>query len=593
MKKLSFESITSFVGDVLPIRLTSDKEDLSSCDIKWECTGDAAVLRTFSGDGEYSFADGALIVLVKEGVACVSAMLDGVRYSAEVVAKAMDVAEVEGEFKYFLGDMHDHTSQNHDQREFATQNYGKIEDYLSAVFDEGLLDFCVISDHASVTNDYLFFHGFELSRGACNEKPIIFAGAESEVEYCEEDRLGVLKRLSGEIVTINSAGYAYALSWEDFEKELHTSPKAVAIFAHPHVVGYSTNGIWDFNFKKINTPTLLRVIRGIEMGNGEDRKENLLHEYAISAALDAGFRVSTTCASDSHGPDWSFNSMPAKTVIMAREHSREAFLDALLNNRFYGTESGNVKIRYTVNGALAPTDLSPTDTYRFHVDLSCFKNDETTRPISIKVISDYGNTLLEFDTGGSDSLDFTVKSDTARYFYLRLIDKEGRRTWSVPVWCERAYDTHREPKIKPLDATELRAFYNGCETPKVINGNPYDSLLTEGSYAEITMELGKERRICAVGYYPHVVLRDEKKGPNWTTADESAGLVSHYRIMTSLDGESYTERKSGTCQALGSEEIIEFEPCEARYVRFVALGTVGSSSGIALSSSSVRSRMMP
>jgi len=95
MKKLSFESITSFVGDVLPIRLTSDKEDLSSCDIKWECTGDAAVLRTFSGDGEYSFADGALIVLVKEGVACVSAMLDGVRYSAEVVAKAAILAELE------------------------------------------------------------------------------------------------------------------------------------------------------------------------------------------------------------------------------------------------------------------------------------------------------------------------------------------------------------------------------------------------------------------------------------------------------------------------------------------------------------------
>ncbi len=46
---------------------------------------------------------------------------------------------------------------------------------------------------------------------------------------------------------------------------------------------------------------MLAMMRGIEMGNGADRKENLLHEYAYSAALDASFRLSTTCSSDSHG----------------------------------------------------------------------------------------------------------------------------------------------------------------------------------------------------------------------------------------------------------------------------------------------------
>lgn len=156
----------------------------------------------------------------------------------------------------------------------------------------------MISDHASVTNDFLFFRGFELTRGSEFDKVITFAGAESEVEYCELDRFNIEHRLSGEIVTINSAGFAYTDSFAGLEDELLASPMAVAIFAHPHVVGYSTNGIWCFDFKRRATPIMLRSVRDIEMGNGEDRKENLLHEYAISSALDAGFRVSTTCASD-------------------------------------------------------------------------------------------------------------------------------------------------------------------------------------------------------------------------------------------------------------------------------------------------------
>ncbi len=35
--------------------------------------------------------------------------------------------------------------------------------------------------------------------------------------------------------------------------------------------------------------------------------------------------------------------MPGKTVIMATEKSKEAFLDALMNNRFYATEARYVR----------------------------------------------------------------------------------------------------------------------------------------------------------------------------------------------------------------------------------------------------------
>ena len=580
MIKLSTNNITSFVGDVVPIRLISDTENLKHADITWRVEGDAVAIRAFNDGGEYSFSDGALVILKRKGTARVVATKDGVEYDATVSAVPMKTADPSAELQYYIGDMHDHTSMNHNRAQFATHEYGRIEDYLNQINEENLTDFGVISDHAGVTNDYDFFRGFVLTREEGEGNVIVFAGAESEITYAEPDRLGVLHRLSGEIVTVNSAGYADVRCWDDFERELSYSPKPIAIFAHPHVVGFSTNGIWNFNYKRNNTPEMLRVVRGIEMGNGADRKENLLHEYAISAALDAGFRVSTTCASDSHGPKWGYNIMPGKTVIMATERSREAFIDALLNNRFYATESGNVKLRYTVNGIAAPADITDTDTYRFHVELDYFKPDITTVPVSLKVISDYGNTAFEIDTEGKSSLDFTVRSSTARYFYLRLVDAEGRKTWSPPVWCGRAFDKYREPEGSPIDMTKVKAYSDDVEIPKVINGDPFDTWYADTPTAEVVMDMGEVRTVSAIGYYPHIVLRDPKKGAEWTTSMETAGLVSHYRVMYSLDGTSYTECAKGTCQALGAENIIEFAPVMARYIRFDALGNVGTSSGL-------------
>lgn len=577
--RLSREVIPSFVGDVLPLSLVGDDIGCHS-KVEWSVDGDAAVIRGFGGSGDYSFENGILVTLVRTGEATVRAKFGTEEYAAQVISRPMKHSDSSDNMLYFFGDMHDHTSMNHKRDEFATHQYGTIENYLAYIENEGKLDFGVISDHAGVTNDRDFFRGFELTRDTKpeNDGVIVFAGAESEVTYTEHDRLGILHRLSGEIVTINSAGYSDCKSWEEFYSDMSYSPRAIAIFAHPHVVGFSTNGIWNFDFMRNNTPRMLEMARGIEMGNGADRKENLLHEYAYSAALDAGFRLSTTCGSDSHGGRWGYDIMPGKTVIMATERTREAFLDALIHNRFYATESGNVKLRYSVNGATAPADLEPTGEYSFHVELGSFREDNTTHPTYLEVISDYGNPVFDMDICGKEIIDFTVSSETARYFYLRLIDSEGRKTWSCPVFCGRSYDTYKEPKLRALDMTAAKAYVNGTEQPQLINGDPFDSWYGEGTHATVDIDLGETKSVAAIGYYPHIVLRGKDKGPEWTTSDESAGIVSAYAIYVSRDGNSYTECKRGRAQILGSENIIEIEPVEARYVRFEALESIGSAS---------------
>lgn len=572
MPHLSKKHINSYVGDVLPLSLVIE-DRVADAKVTWRVEGDATIIRTFVSETAFSFDDGVLVALVAVGSATIIAEYLGEEYRVEVEAREMRSANATSSLNYYIGDLHDHTSMNHNPAQFATHIDGDITDYTNYIREENLIDFGVISDHAGVTNDVDFFRGFKIADEDI-EGPIIFAGAESEIMFAERDRLDVLHRNSGEIVTFMSTGYGEVRSWEEFYAFMAPSPAPIGIFAHPHVVGFSTNGIWNFSFNRHNTPLMLSVMRGVEMGNGADRKENLLHEYALSAALDAGFRVSTTCSSDSHGAKWGYYIMPGKTVIMAPEKSKEAFHDALLHNRFYATESGNVKLSYSVNGKTAPADLPAATEYHFSVNMSYFFEDDTTRPRICQVISDYGRVVKEVMVD-SDSFEFSVLSDTARYFYMRLVDEKGRKTWSPPVFTGRAYDTYRERNYIPMDMSSFVATSSGVEIPDVIDGDPFHTWYSGEAKPSVLIDMGEEKEVAAIGYYPHIVLRDKTKGSAWTTSMETAGLVSRYRVLTSTDGHDFTIAAEGVCQNLGAELIIDLDKTRARYVRFDVLGNVG------------------
>lgn len=569
MAHLSKSTVKSYVGDVIPIRLIDDGIDKEGS-VLWGASGDAVRLR--------SFGDGVLVSLVAEGEATVFAEYKGESYEASIFAVPMKSTELSDGFEYYFADMHCHTSTNHDPVGFADQDGESIRHYAECVAKDGELDLTVISDHASVTNDADFFLGFELAGDA--KKPIIFAGAESEVTYEERDRFGVMHRKSGEIVTLMTAGYTEAATFADFEDCIKVSEYGIGIFAHPHVVGYSTNGIWDFDFGRRSTPFMLRLMKGVEMGNGEDRKENLLHEYAYSAALDAGFHVSTTCASDSHGPSWGFGIMPAKTVILAREATKEAFHEALLKNRFYATESGNVRLSYSVNGAIAPCEIKSAEEYCFHLELGSFRDDQSTIPVLCMVISDGGKALLELPINDTE-LDFCLHAPEASYFYLKLVDSEGRKTWSYPVWCGKGSASRENDsyEIEPIDPLGFSAYSKGADASPAISTNPYEPWCSEEKFPEITVDMGKCLEICAFGYYPKIILRDYDD-PTFTTSKEACGLVSRYEVYASVDGIEYELLFRENVQALGDELITRFAPRVARYVKMKVIATVGTDSFI-------------
>lgn len=249
--KLSEEKIESFCGNVIPLYLVGE-EGLAQREIVWTCDNeDALLMRTFSHEkGAESAAHGVLLTLMKEGKANVTASLDGVEYSCEITIREMKRATADTPLQYYVGDFHDHLSTIHNHQLFAERDAGFPMDLIRRIKEDERMDFAVISDHSSTTNDRDFFAGFADARREESEKAVILPGSESEVTVIEEDRFGIPFKNSGEIVCVNSPQYRNARTWEAFYKVMESAPHAVGVLAHPYIAGHVVKGIWNFSLNK-------------------------------------------------------------------------------------------------------------------------------------------------------------------------------------------------------------------------------------------------------------------------------------------------------------------------------------------------------
>ena len=584
---LSKSSISSFAGDVLPLYLCADS-DLGNATITWQAKGDCVAIRHFDHDENTPFSNGVLISLLSPGTATVTALFEQNTYTCDVHVRARQTASETDALHFFRGDLHVHPAKTHDPETFAAEP--RIQRAcIEQIKNEALLDFSVLSDHACVMYGKGFFDTFKEKELAEPMSPVLFPGSESEVTIIEPDRFGIQHQHSGELVVLNADACSFGESWQDFMDRMAQSPLPVGIFAHPLVFG--ADGLWSYPFDEIRYPELYRLMRGIELGRGSLVGYDIIYEYAYSDALDNGFSVSPTCGSDCHGPHWGFHSMPAKTIVMATEKSREAFLDALRCNRFYACESGNVKLHYTVNGVAAPAKLTPCPSYAFHVSLSLFENTPDTMPTHCEVISDHGEVVHTCEKFG-DTIDFALCSSTARYFYLRLWDEKGRKTWSAPIWTGREFDQPREKELPliPLDGAKFSAIdtITGKDASAALVGLPSNAFESSASTARIVIDMKEKQTICALGHWgkhtSKTILREQygewKPFARQMGRTLLGGYTTRYAISTSLDGKEYALRATGRTHSFADEEIVRFEPCEARFVCFEVLSTVGKDSHI-------------
>lgn len=589
--KLSKQSISTFRGDVVTLRLVGDT-DLTDAPIIWQSSDESIVsVREFclgkctiNRDGAYTaFNDGVLLTMLGTGEANITVALNGEVFNCSVRVREPESAKPTDKFNFYFGDFHTHSSTIHTRKEFLERTDYFPRDVWKSVKEEGVFDSFVVSDHACLVDDREFFNLYLDAEEAETDEFIAFPGVECEVVLKQEDSYGRLHKNAGEIVTFNTPGYKVTTEWQEFFDNTSQNPLAISSFAHPQVLGYDTFGMWNFSLEKNTTPQMLKRFKMIEMGNGRDEEDQvLLHETMYARALDCGYHLAPVSTSDWHFPPWGATCLRGRTVVLAPKKSREMFLDAVYNARLYATENGNVKLWYTVNGHIPAETLPMTDTYDFHVELSHFNPpEESEKTAIVEVISDYGKIVYSqtVDPADENTLDFTVNSDTARYFYLRIYSTEGDRTWSPAVWTGRDYDPCPQPEFTGVkiskDSMTIVSCTPGTDPKLLINDNPKDAWTSDASSAEIIIDLGTNEDVCAIGYWPHEISRDN---PDISEAQYGARFLSGYEYYISHNGEDYTMVGNGTMLCHGGEQRVVFDKYSARYVKIKLLSSAGSAS---------------
>ncbi len=588
--RLSTEQIHSFRGDVLPLYWISDGQSRPS-EISWRYDGDCFTVREFSDDPNYPYRDGILLTLTELGEGSVTLCCDGKALTCKVRVRERHKADPNDDFNFYLGDLHAHTTKNHNPEGFKTRESEFPIDYLKQIKDEGILDFCTVSDHADILSPREFMRGFVDYESLQPMDAIVFSGCEGEVNESDVDRYGIKHKNAGEIVVFNSDRYPNHDRWSDFYEEMEKAPFAVCILAHPQIMGLGEKypGIWNFHLERPVTEPLKKHLKLIEVGNStsEYGNFNLLYEYVYSLALDYGFRVSTSRGTDSHGPVWGARICEGKSIIMAKERSKEAFLDAINHQRIYCCQSGNVKLRYRVNGQTAPCDLPPSEQYDFDISLSYFQDDPDTHPIRCEIISDYGICVAKQEGALTDSIRFQIRSQSARYFFLRLTDRKGRKTWSPPVWTGREFDKQENKQYLPLPKNTCKVIEEiaGEDACVLVNDDPYATFTTKYQTASFLMDLGEIKALSALGVYHRIVtkplLAEAGILPNPMRTVWTRQFPSKYRLSVSEDGECFNVVKEAIFRSFGGEEMLDFPTQKARYLRLEILSTVGKESGFA------------
>jgi len=581
-RKLSRKSISTFRGNVLPLRLIGGDE-YNRDKITWTCSDEKIVQLTRYNKNYHSggeFTNAVLLTFLEVGEATVTAKYGRKEYSCKIEVREMRHAESSKNLQYFVGDMHDHTWNKHSLEDYVNRDPSlyPINNYMPQMKADGKMDFGVVTDHSNVLSARDFFRGYADAEDI-GEGMIFLPGSESQVTQKEKDRYGIEHMHGGEVLVFNSDIAFNTDSWDKFFDGLKHSPFAFCGYPHPQIIGFSVPGIWDFRHRENNTPRFKNLFRFIEIGNGTNECSNLIHEYIYSAALDEGFHLAPTCSSDAHGSKggWGYHRFPGKTVIMASEKSKEALMDAILNNRMYSCSSGNVKLYYEVNGKAAPATLNNEGEYHFHVELSYFRMGEADTHIKkCKVITDKGITLVELKNMG-DVFDFTVSAPDSHYFFLTLIDEKGRKTWSHPVWTGLPFAAKKkEKKLVPIPKDGIKVYdrVSEKEVPELICDKPLEYWESEHGTADLIFDLGEEKEISALSHFPLWMER-------WTVVEKDheykalKKLASKYRIWVSSDGENFTRVASGIFRVFGWEETVRFAKQKARFVRLEILSTAG------------------
>ena len=147
-------------------------------------------------------------------------------------------------------------------------------------------------------------------------------------------------------------------------------------------------------------------------------------------ALLAGFHIGALSAQDNHSRDWGTKN-DVRTVVLAKELTKEAIMDGYRHQRFYATEDKTLEMEFSCLGRPMGSRLAAGSK-----ELTVSLGDNDGEIFKDIVLIKNGKTYRTKDIDTSQgSWTFSVGADRDdAYYYVYIVQQDGDNAMSSPIW---------------------------------------------------------------------------------------------------------------------------------------------------------------
>lgn len=238
----------------------------------------------------------------------------------------------------------------------------------------------------------------------------------------------------GHINVLNTSSYVegkvHMKKTEDFLKWLILQEDAVAAINHPENSNVIfSNSLMGFKNDLDGTLCLIEVGNGTP-GQGYERYERVLYE-----GLDRGWHWGVLNSQDNHTDDWGHSTN--LTGILASELSPEGILYALRNRNTYSTETGSLKLGFSVNGFPMGSLIELGEGSRATFDVEA--KDENYPIRKLELISNGGEIIDEKYFPDLNTVKWNPKvkvQDREKWFLIKVIHHNDAWGISSPIFIK-------------------------------------------------------------------------------------------------------------------------------------------------------------
>ena len=337
-------------------------------------------------------------------------------------------------YQLYFGQLHSHTN--------ISDGAGSVEEAFEHAAGVDNLDFLAVTDHSN-SFDNASHASVDLGADLTGVSSEWAQGHTAADEITDETFVGIYgfemtwSGGFGHINTFNTPGFE-SRNNDEFENnptghvnyynKLVEVEGSLSQFNHP---GTTFGDFGDFAYY---TPRYDERINLIEVGNGEGAigASGYFPSYEYyTRALDKGWHVAPTNNQDNHKGNWG-DSNTARSVVLAKELTRDAIYDAIANHRVYATEDNDLSILYSLNdnimGSILPEQGSVTITAQI--------SDPTdTGDMTVEVVVNGGLVIgTQTVSGGKGTVNFRFDSNDYSYYYLRITQADQNIAVTAPVW---------------------------------------------------------------------------------------------------------------------------------------------------------------